>query len=655
MKKKRNMSIKAKLLGIIIPVMVAIVVVLVLVAYEMSSGIIGNYSENLLESSVDNQANEIESWLNKNIAGIKSAKKAIEQLKPDNEEMQNILDGYYGFDENYPGGIYIADSNGKLMKASESDKSESDVTGSVWYKEGLTRVNPKVGSAYKNSKGENVISASAMINDGSENVRVISADMTLDRVAIIVNSFIEMKHAEAVLVDKNTGVIIANRDSELISQKIGDGKQSDYYKQLAKKVTAKKYDSTTLDGNMTVFKEVDGTDWLLVSYIPKSVIMSDIAHLRMVMIVISVVCILLLCVLIERVIHIVIKPVKKMTKIITQMSSGDFTVTMDVKGNDEIAVMGYSVKKFIENMKQMIKEMGSISGKLKEQADSSKEVSSEMNSAASIQSQSMGELNTTVDQLSLSVNEIAENATQLAGVASDSRVKQKMNETVAISEKGRQDMERVSIALESIEESIHNLEAAVNKVGNASGEIVQIINLIGEIADETNLLSLNASIEAARAGEAGKGFAVVASEIGKLANNSTESVANITALITEINNLVGDAVRQASGSAEDISGSADLIHTAVDTFDVIFKNIQDTGALISEMAGKINEVDEVATNVAAISEEQAASSDEILATSESMLQQAKNISKNSEAVEDEAENLAMSAVQLENQVQQFRI
>lgn len=80
MKKKRNMSIKAKLLGIIIPVMVAIVVVLVLVAYEMSSGIIGNYSENLLESSVDNQANEIESWLNKNIAGIKSAKKDLQGL-----------------------------------------------------------------------------------------------------------------------------------------------------------------------------------------------------------------------------------------------------------------------------------------------------------------------------------------------------------------------------------------------------------------------------------------------------------------------------------------------------------------------------------------------------------------------------------------------
>ena len=660
MNKQRNISIKTKLLGIIIPVVVAIVVVLVLVAYEILSGIIENYSENLLESSVSNQSNEIESWLQKNIVSFQMAKRTIEQIKPDDKEQQNILDGYYGVDDNYPEGLYIADSTGKLMKASKSKKSESDVIQSVWYKEGLTRVNMHVGSAYKNSEGVNVISVSAMLNDDSDNVRVISADMTLDRIAIIVNSFIEMNKAESILVDKNAGTIIANRDNDLISQKIGNGGQSNYYKQLAEKVTAKKYDSTTIDGKMTVFKEVDGTDWLLVSYLPKSVILSDIVHLRTVMIIISVVCIILLCILIERVTHIVIKPVKTMTGIITKMTSGDFTVTMDVKGHDEIAVMGQSVKKFIVTMKQMIKEMGDVSEKLKEQADKSKSVSGEMNSSASIQSQSMSELNSTVDQLSLSVNEIAESATKLAGFASDTKdesgqVEDRMNETVRVSEKGREDMKQASQALESIEKSIHNLEEAVNKVGNASGEIVQIINLIGEIADQTNLLALNASIEAARAGEAGKGFSVVASEIGKLANSSTESVADITALITQINNLVADAVKQAGSSAQDISDSAKLIHTAVDTFDIIFNNIQDTGTLIDGMVDKINEVDAVATNVAAISEEQAASSDEILATSESMLKQAENISKNSDAVEDEADSLAVSAKQLEDQVSQFQI
>ena len=654
------MSIKAKLLGVIIPVVIAIVVVLVVAAYQISAGTIKKYSQNLLQSSVENQASQIEAWLNENLASFQMAKTIIEDLKPSDEELKTILDGYYGYNSNYPEGLYVADSTGQLITASESTKKESDVTNSTWYKEGLTRVNMAVGSAYQNADGVNVISASGILNDGSDKVRVISADMTLDRIAIIVNSFIEMNDAEAFLVDKTSGVILANRDSSLISQTLGAEGQSHFYQLTAEKAAEKDYNFATLDGNMTVFQEVDGTNWLLISYIPTSIVLSDLTQLRNIMIVISVICIALLCVLIERVTHVVIKPVKEMTRVITAMTSGDFTVSIKTKGNDEIAVMSQSVGKFIASMKQMISEMGNVSGKLKNQADSSKGVSGEMSSAAGIQSQSMSELNATVDQLSVSVNEIAENATQLAGVAADTKsdsdmVESKMQETVAVSEKGRKDMERVGEALSNIEVSIHNLEEAVNKVGTASGEIVQIIKLIGDIADETNLLSLNASIEAARAGEAGRGFAVVATEIGTLAKNSADSVAHITELITEINNLVEDAVRQAGNSAQDISGSAELIHTAVDTFDTIFKNIQETSALIGNVVDKINQVDQVATNVAAISEEQAASSDEILATSESMLQQAKNISKNSDQVEQEADNLAVSADQLADQVKQFRI
>ena len=660
MKKQKTVSIKAKLLGVIIPVVIAIVVVLVVAAYQISAGTIKKYSQNLLQSSVENQASQIEAWLNENLASFQMAKTTIENLKPDDEELKTILDSYYGYNSNYPDGLYVADSTGQLITASESTKKESDVTNSTWYKEGLSRVNMAVGSAYQNADGVNVISASGILNDGSDKVRVISADMTLDRIAIIVNSFIEMNDAEAFLVDKTSGVILANRDSSLISQTLGAEGQSHFYQLTAEKAAEKDYNFATLDGNMTVFQEVDGTNWLLISYIPTSIVLSDLTQLRNIMIVISVICIALLCVLIERVTHVVIKPVKEMTRVITAMTSGDFTVSIKTKGNDEIAVMSQSVGKFIASMKQMISEMGNVSGKLKNQADSSKGVSGEMSSAAGIQSQSMSELNATVDQLSVSVNEIAENATQLAGVAADTKsdsdmVESKMQETVAVSEKGRKDMERVGEALSNIEVSIHNLEEAVNKVGTASGEIVQIIKLIGDIADETNLLSLNASIEAARAGEAGRGFAVVATEIGTLAKNSADSVAHITELITEINNLVEDAVRQAGNSAQDISGSAELIHTAVDTFDTIFKNIQETSALIGNVVDKINQVDRVATNVAAISEEQAASSDEILATSESMLQQAKNISKNSDQVEQEADNLAVSADQLADQVKQFRI
>lgn len=660
MKKKGNISIKAKLLGIIIPVVIAIILILVFTAYHVSSGIIESYSKNLLESSVNSQASKIEAWLEENLASMQMAKNMIEKLHPDEAQLQTILDASCGYSENYPEGLFLADANGSFLKGTDSKKQEPNPKESMWYQEGMTRVNMAVGSAHQNPDGTNVVSASGLLNDGSDTVRVIAADMTLDRISVIVNSFIGMHDAEAFLVDKDSSVILASRDSDLISRTLGADGQSAFYKDVEKKVSGKSYDFCTLDGNMTVFKEVNGTNWLLVSYVPTNVVLADLVGLRNLMIIFSIISILVLCVLIERVTHVVIRPVKEMTRVITSMASGDFTVSMKVKGNDEIAVMGRSVEHFIASMKEMIRQMGHVSDRLEKQAGSSKNVSGEMNSAANIQSQSMTELNATVDQLSVSVNEIAQNATQLAGVVADTKedsdkVEDKMRTTVEVSEKGKADMESVGNALHNIEISIHNLEEAVDKVGTASGEIVDIIKLIGDIAEETNLLSLNASIEAARAGEAGRGFAVVASQIGVLAKNSADSVAHITSLINEINGLVDDAVKQAGSSASDIESSADLIHTAVDTFDQIFQNIQETSHLIEGVVEKINQVDQVATNVAAISEEQAASSDEILATSESMLQQAKSISKNSEQVEAEAGNLAESADQLADQVKQFQI
>lgn len=660
MKKKGNISIKAKLLGIIIPVVIAIILILVFTAYHVSSGIIESYSKNLLESSVNSQASKIEAWLEENLASMQMAKTMIEKLHPDEAQLQTILDASCGYSENYPDGLFLADANGSFLKGTDSKKQEPNPKESMWYQEGMTRVNMAVGSAHQNPDGTNVVSASGLLNDGLDTVRVIAADMTLDRISVIVNSFIEMHDAEAFLVDKDSSVILASRDSDLISKTLGADGQSAFYKDVEKKVSGKSYDFCTLDGNMTVFKEVNGTNWLLVSYVPTRVVLADLVGLRNLMIIFSIISILVLCVLIERVTHVVIRPVKEMTRVITSMASGDFTVSMKVKGNDEIAVMGRSVEHFIASMKEMIRQMGHVSDRLEKQAGSSKNVSGEMNSAANIQSQSMTELNATVDQLSVSVNEIAQNATQLAGVVADTKedsdkVEDKMRTTVEVSEKGKADMESVGNALHNIEISIHNLEEAVDKVGTASGEIVDIIKLIGDIAEETNLLSLNASIEAARAGEAGRGFAVVASQIGVLAKNSADSVAHITSLINEINGLVDDAVKQGRSSASDIESSADLIHTAVDTFDQIFQNIQETSHLIESVVEKINQVDQVATNVAAISEEQAASSDEILATSESMLQQAKSISKNSEQVEAEAGNLAESADQLADQVKQFQI
>lgn len=654
-------SMKMKLVSVILPVIGVILAVLVVFSYSISSKIIEGTSAALLESSVASQTASIEAWLDDNLAAFNMLKHTIEKTKPSDEKLQAMIDGSAGYESNYPEGLYVGDMTGRLWKSADSAKSGANIQDAIWFKEGLTRASMRYGTAYQNENGDHLVSASAILDDGSDSVRVISADVSLQRITVIVNSFVRMDDAEAFLVDSSDMTILANRDASRISTKLEESDQNKFMAQVAKRINDRDYKTkAALDGNLTVFQEIAGTDWVLISYIPKEIIFSDVNDLRTKMIIISIIAVVVLVLITERCVHMVINPVKGLTSNIIAMSDGDFTIDVKAKGNDEIGRMSRSVSDFILAIKGMLREIQAISDSVAQQSESTNEVSDGMYRVAEIQSESMRELNVTVDQLSVSINEIADSATKLAMVVSDtkttsSEVEDSMNKTVEISEKGKLDMQHVSTAMDNISQSIQSLDEAIGKVGKASDEITDIVSVIGSIADETNLLSLNASIEAARAGEAGRGFAVVASEIGKLAQTSADSVNNIVTLIGEITRLVNETVDQAQLSMESISESSDLIHTALGTFDTIFEDIHNTSDMIRQMMQKVAEVDEVATNVAAISEEQAASTEEIHATSEDMAEQAKNIADSSKDVLSGARELSDGAQQLAEHMKKFKI
>ena len=661
-KKKSNtkISIKTKIIGTIVPVVTILIVVMILLSYTISGKIISNNATSLLDSSISYQSESIAGWLNENLAAISTAKQTIEQTKASGAELQKLLDSYYEYNANYPNGLYVADEEGNVIKASKSEQTFHDVTQSTWYQEGLSRINMKYGSAYESDDGTNQVSASALLNDGSGTIRVISADVSLQRIAVIVNSFVKMNDAAAFLIDTNDGTILAHRDSSLVSTKLDTSNKDAFLSSVAKKISDNDYDTCELNGNLTGFETVSGTNWVLVSYIPDKIIYADVNSLRTKMVVIAVVALLVLVVLVERIIHLVVKPVRRLTKTITTMADGDFTVDVKVKGSDEIGHMGRSVRHFLDSIRGMLYEIHEISDRVSEQSDTTNNLSVGMYDSASVQAKSMQELNVTVDELSRSISEIADNATTLAMVVSDTKqtstkVESHMQQTVTASIQGKNDMRQVNDAMETISSSIRKLDKAIDKVGKSSEEIDKIVGFIGNIADETNLLSLNASIEAARAGEAGKGFAVVATEIGKLAQTSTESVGHIVELINEVTGLVQETIKQAADSMKNIDDSSLMINTALRTFDEIFNDIQVTEDLIKQMMTKVSEVDSVATNVAAISEEQAASTLEIQATSENMVAQANSIADNSNIVMDGAKELSQSADNLKEHIGRFKI
>ena len=654
--KKSITSIKTKILTAVSALVLILVLILILLSYMISKNIIEDKSKQVLELSVKNQASQMEAWMTESLNVFNTFKDNLETMDYTDEQIQTLLDSYLGKSSNYPDGFYIADSDGKVMQADGVEYKKSISDDPVWYTEGLTRVNMAFGDVFTNEAGEEVISASAILRD-SDKTRVIAIDVPIAHIQVIVNSFISMDDAQAVLIDRSTMNILSQSEDSLSGSLSDD---SGFLGTIGNKIEEQDYDSISLDNNIVEFREISGTNWVLVSYVPEASIFAELVSLRTTMAIVAVVILIILLVLMERMVNYMIKPIKSLTDSIVMMASGDFTVDIKTNGNDEITVMGQSMKDFAASMRKMINDIVNASETLQGQAESSSTVSGGLYEASLTQSKTIDNLNETVDQLSASVQEIAENATSLAMVVSETKdssmeAEQKMNETVTVAESGKSDMEKVGEAMNVIQSSINSLQESIDEVGTASSEINNIVSMIGEIADETNLLALNASIEAARAGEAGRGFAVVASEIGGLADDSNKSVQKIQGLIDQVTSLVAETVEKAKQSVDEISSSSELVNQAVNTFDTIYDNIINANQVVNNMASSMSQVESVATNVAAITEEQAASAEVISGNAGNIATESQNITNDSEKVADTAKELADTSESLMTQIKSFRV
>jgi methyl-accepting chemotaxis protein len=282
--------------------------------------------------------------------------------------------------------------------------------------------------------------------------------------------------------------------------------------------------------------------------------------LRNLVILISIAAALILSVLIYLLVNSRLGGLRLLVQEVSKVSAGDLRAAVhdaDPASRNEVHAIAHAFNQMAEGMRNLVKGVASTSAQVGVAANELQDAARSAMDGSAQASQSASGIAASVEELSVSISHVADNANHAAQISEDAK---------AVTGSGREVVQRTMNELERVASDIKESAVLIQSLGERSKQISSVVGVIREIAEQTNLLALNAAIEAARAGEQGRGFAVVADEVRKLAERTAMSTQEISTTVSAILQETSGAVQRMQTVSANMSDSVGLAREAGDSF-----------------------------------------------------------------------------------------